>query len=553
MHRPYTRFAHAMVLDSRRSLIGRQLGPYEVVAHIGAGGMGEVYRARDTKLQRDVALKVLPDAVPERSGASRFVPARSARARLAQSSSYRRDLWSSKNPTMSERLVLELVEGPTLADRIALAPISLDEACSIATQIAAALEAAHQRGIVHRDLKPANVKIRPDGTVKVLDFGLAKATADDGRVLSDAPTPVAGGSTGDGVILGTTSYMAPEQARGRVVDKRADIWAFGCVLYEMLAGQSVFAGDTVSDTIVAILTREPAWRYLPAGTPATIRRLLRRCLEKDLGRRLRDIADARLEIDDTLAGVADGTGAAIRHAPIPRDIAFQRLTDFVGMKESPAVSPDGKMVAFVTLDRRPASDLDPVTVRRRSASGNPRRLRSLPAAMELRMRAPCSTTLRRPLPPSMARCGRLRRCAVRRGASRRHWAAETSATMAAGSHCSNRRTTRSSSSRWPVTARSARALHDCRPTASIERRAGHPMIACWRFNATSSRSTTASTWCRQPAGHRARLREARGSRASRGWRMVRGSSTVPRAEAPCSIRRYSICEPSNRMAAPIAN
>ena len=338
--------AHAMVLDSRRSLIGCQLGPYEVVAHIGAGGMGEVYRARDTKLQRDVALKVLPTLFlndPERLALFQ----REALVLASLNHPHIGAIYGFEESNKVRALVLELVEGPTLADRIALAPISLDEACSIATQIAAALEAAHQRGIVHRDLKPANVKIRPDGTVKVLDFGLAKATADDGRVLSDAPTPVAGG-TGDGVILGTTSYMAPEQARGRVVDKRADIWAFGCVLYEMLAGQSVFAGDTVSDTIVAILTREPAWRYLPAGTPATIRRLLRRCLEKDLGRRLRDIADARLEIDDTLAGVADGTGTAIRHAPIPRDIAFQRLTDFVGMKESPAVSPDGKMVAFVT-------------------------------------------------------------------------------------------------------------------------------------------------------------------------------------------------------------
>ncbi len=214
--------------------------------------------------------------------------------------------------------------------------------------MAAALEAAHQRGIVHRDLKPANVKIRSDGTVKVLDFGLAKATEVDGRIQSGAPTPTVEG-TGDGVILGTTSYMAPEQARGRVVDKRADIWAFGCVLYEMLTGQLAFDGETVSDTISAILTREPSWKHIPTDTPVGIRRLLRRCLEKDPARRLHDMADARLEIHDVTAGVADVTGAALIQAASTRDVEFQRLTEFVGMKESPAVSLDGKMVAFVSL------------------------------------------------------------------------------------------------------------------------------------------------------------------------------------------------------------
>jgi serine/threonine protein kinase len=201
---------------------------------------------------------------------------------------------------------------------------------------------------VHRDLKPANVKLRPDGAVKVLDFGIAKATERDDGAQSGAPARTLG-PTRDGVILGTTRYMAPEQARGRIVDKRADIWAFGCVLWEMVTGEPVFARETMSDTISAILTSEPEWKRLPVGTPTAIRRVLRRCLEKNLMRRLRDIADARLEINDTMAGAADVTDARAVQAAIARDVEFQRLTDFVGMKESPAVSPDGKMVAFVSL------------------------------------------------------------------------------------------------------------------------------------------------------------------------------------------------------------
>ena len=339
--------AHAMAPEPRRSLIGFQLAAYEIVALIGAGGMGEVYRARDTKLQRDVALKVLPDVfVSDPDRLARFQHEAFVLASLNHP--HIAAIYGLEESNDVRALVLELVEGPTLADRIAQAPIPLDEACSIATQIAAALKAAHRLGIVHRDLKPANVKIRPDGTVKVLDFGLAKATEIDGRIQSGAPTPSVR-NTAEGVILGTTSYMAPEQARGRDVDQRADIWAFGCVLCEMLTGERAFEGETVSDTISAILTGEPAWKHIPAGTPASIRRLLRRCLEKDPGRRLHDIADARLEIDDAVSGVGDGTDAALRQAAIARDVEFQRLTDFVGMKESPALSPDGKMVAFVTL------------------------------------------------------------------------------------------------------------------------------------------------------------------------------------------------------------
>ncbi len=294
---------------------GTTLGSYEILALLGAGGMGEVYRAHDTKLNRDVAIKVLLPAVANDPD------------RLARFSREAQVLASLNHPNIAHihgleesegvrALVMELVEGPTLAERIAQGAIPLDEALPIARQIAEALEAAHEQGIIHRDLKPANIKVRPDGTVKVLDFGLAKAIdqAASRRPqadLANSPT-LSIHATEAGLILGTAAYMSPEQARGSTVDRRADLWAFGVVLYEMLTGTRLFQGATISDTLAAVLTKEPDWTALPAQTPVSIRTLLRRCLEKDRKRRLPDAAVARLEIDDAqMAPSGDGSRVAV--------------------------------------------------------------------------------------------------------------------------------------------------------------------------------------------------------------------------------------------------
>src|SRR5258705_7745708 len=267
--------------------------------------MGEVYRARDTKLNRDVALKVIPDTFaldPDR--VARFT--REAQVLASLNHPHIAAIYGFEDSGKTHALVLELVEGETLADRIARGPIPLDEALPIARQIAEALEAAHERGIVHRDLKPANVKITPDGTVKVLDFGLAKlaesvvgARTAGGADLSLSPTITSPAMmTGVGMLLGTAAYMAPEQAKGKPADKRSDIWAFGCVLFEMLTGKGLFAGDDVSDTLANVLKREPDWSALPATVPASIRAVLRRCVEKDRRKRVADVSTALFAIDE---------------------------------------------------------------------------------------------------------------------------------------------------------------------------------------------------------------------------------------------------------------
>ena len=290
---------------------GTRLGPYQVERLLGTGGMGEVYRARDTTLNRDVAIKVLLPAVtadPERL--SRF--SREAQVLASLNHPHIAQIYGLEDAGGVPALVLELVDGPTLADRIAHGAIPISEALPIAAQIAEALEAAHEQGIIHRDLKPANIKVREDGTVKVLDFGLAKAF-DPSRSTDPDPMnspTISLHATHVGVILGTAAYMSPEQAKGRAVDRRADLWAFGAVLFEMLTGRRAFGGDEVSEIMAHVLMEEPDWNALPAGTPLPIRRLLRRCLEKDRKRRLDSAAAARFELEEAMTAAGENGNAA---------------------------------------------------------------------------------------------------------------------------------------------------------------------------------------------------------------------------------------------------
>ena len=302
-------------------MIGTRLGPYEITGKLGAGGMGEVYRATDTKLKREVAIKVLPEAfTQDREHLARFEREAQLLAQLhhpniasifgleesAPSTGSGQAPSASSGQAVVRALVMELVEGPTLAERLESGPLPLDESLSIARQIAEALEEAHEKGIVHRDLKPANVKLTTDGRVKVLDFGLAKAldpggaSASSPSLLSNSPT-LAQGATQMGMILGTAAYMAPEQAAGAAVDRRADIWSFGVVLYEMLAGRRLFEGETVSHVLAGVLKDTPDFSALPAGTPKRITNLLRRCLRKKARERLQAIGDARVVIEEVLA------------------------------------------------------------------------------------------------------------------------------------------------------------------------------------------------------------------------------------------------------------
>lgn len=361
-------------------MIGQRLGPYDVLAKIGEGGMGEVYRARDTRLDRDVAIKVLPKgfvADPERI--ARFE--REAKALATLNHPHIAQIYGVEESSGTRALVMELVEGETLADRLGRGAIPIEEVLPIARQIAEALEAAHDKGIVHRDLKPANIKLRPDGTVKVLDFGLAKAIEGSGRSggsdrssednALNSPTITSPAMTAAGLIIGTAAYMSPEQARGHAIDHRADVWAFGAILFELLSGHRPFAADTVSDTIAAVLTRHPDLGSLPAGTPAHVRRVLERCLQKDARRRFYAIADVRLDLEDAAGAPAEphrqsrsrtvvalAAGAALGAAVAAMWILANRVLDAPSVRSftipgagfntvsQTAISPDGKWIAY---------------------------------------------------------------------------------------------------------------------------------------------------------------------------------------------------------------
>ena len=331
------------------SLMGRRIGVYQLQERIGAGGMGEVYRARDTQLGRDVAVKILPAAFtgdPDRL--ARFE--REARVLAAFNHPNIAAIHGVEQSDGIRALIMELVEGETLADRVASAPMPIPEALAVARQIVEALQTAHAKGIVHRDLKPANIKVTPAGTVKLLDFGLAKTDVTD---TGEMPA-VAAGTTREGVVIGTAAYMSPEQACGREVDKRTDIWSFGCVLYEMLTGRAAFGASTVLETTARVLGHEPAWDLLPEPMPLSVRVLLTRCLEKDPQRRLRDVADARFDLEEVLGTTRHDSTAPPRARS--RTNLPQELTSFVGRQKEIAdvkqrlVAPDGgEGVKLLTL------------------------------------------------------------------------------------------------------------------------------------------------------------------------------------------------------------
>jgi serine/threonine protein kinase len=280
---------------------GTELGTHKILALLGVGGMGEVYKAHDAKLRRDVAIKVLPESFArDADRLARF--RREAQLLASLNHTNIATIYNIEDSNGTTYLVMELVPGENLAERVKReGAVPVEESLTIAKQIAEALEAAHEKGIIHRDLKPANVKVTPEGKVKVLDFGLAKAF--EGDAANDDPSnspTLSAAATMQGVILGTAAYMSPEQARGNAVDKRTDIWAFGCVLYELLTRKQAFHGESTTEILAAVIREEPDWQALPVSTPSKVRDLLRRCLQKEKNKRARDAGDARIQIEEAL-------------------------------------------------------------------------------------------------------------------------------------------------------------------------------------------------------------------------------------------------------------
>ena len=346
------------------SQVGQQLGPYRILGALGAGGMGEVYRARDSKLGREVAIKMLPPVfMADDERRARF--AREARLLATLNHPHIGAIYGMEDFQGLTVLVLELVEGPTLSERLDRGPMPIPEALAVARQIADALDTAHQKNIIHRDLKPANIVLHggPGGDpgVKVLDFGLA-TTGIGAHAIDSEQASMTQQRTEAGRILGTPAYMSPEQARGQVVDKRTDIWAFGCLLFEMLTGKRPFAGSTIPDTLAGILEREPEWTALPAETPGSIRILLQRCLRKDPEQRLRDIADARIEIDECDLSAASTEQTAGDRAARVRAARLTWTAAILGLITVASVA-----TVAVLLLKRPASpstaiSMDPVAL-----------------------------------------------------------------------------------------------------------------------------------------------------------------------------------------------
>ncbi len=373
-------------------MIGTTVAHYKIIDKLGEGGMGEVYRAHDSKLGREVAVKVLPELfIEDEDRLARFE--REARMLAALDHANIAAIYGLEEQDGKRFLIMQLAEGETLQERIARGPVPVQDSLKIARQIAEALESAHAKGIIHRDLKPANVKVDDQGQVKVLDFGLAKAIEGDPTTsgshpsLMESPTLTAQ-MTGAGVLLGTAAYMSPEQARGEAADKRADLWAFGVVLWEMLTGNQLFVGKTMSDTLAGVLRDDPSLEALPHDTPASVRRLLRRCLEREVHERLPDAATARLELEDALAGRSDvedieshqgpwshhfGNGPCPGPCWSPRQCTDRCADDqwhgrsillgarsgsntelsadplFVDLGSSVVLSPDGSQMAYVSL------------------------------------------------------------------------------------------------------------------------------------------------------------------------------------------------------------